>query len=112
MYFYFFESAFAEEDLVPLLLAGVVNHELFFAGLRPLAVTMAQIHWHLFEQHLEQSWIHQVLCQYTINHFRREASANVRRFEKHRPDVVGVVETLLDESVQSLDIPSHNLVSQ
>ena len=32
--------------------------------------------------------------------------------EKHRPDIVGVVETWLDESVQSLDVPGYNLVSR
>ena len=43
---FFRVEAFAEEDLVPLLLAkGVVNHELVFPVLRPLAVKMAQIHW-------------------------------------------------------------------
>ena len=32
--------------------------------------------------------------------------------EKHRPDIVGVVETGVDESVQSLHIPFCNLVSR
>ena len=77
-------EAFAEEDLVPLLLAkGVVNHELVFPVLRPLAVKMAQIHWNpniLFQHHVEQSWIYLVFCQYAMNHFCREASVVVRRF--------------------------------
>ena len=69
-------EAFAEEDLVPLLLAkGVVNHELVFPVLRPLAVKMAEIigtPTSFFEHHLEQSWIYLVFCQYAINYMMRD----------------------------------------